>query len=84
MLYTDAASLETRKPSGKAIIVTNQAKTSNSHGILFAMLPMAVAALIGAMLGSYARHNWHCARQAWDTFQWIVERSAVEVEMLPK
>ena len=25
---------------------------------------MAVAALIGAMLGSYARHHWqHCARQ---------------------
>jgi len=45
--------------------VTNlQAKTSNLQGIIFAMLPMAVAALIGAMLGSYARHHWqHCARQ---------------------
>ena len=41
-----------------------QAKTSNLQGIIFAMLPMAVAALIGAMLGSYARHHWqHCARQ---------------------
>lgn len=46
---------------GKTILI---AKTSNLQGIIFAMLPMAVAALIGAMLGSYARHHWqHCARQ---------------------
>eukprot|EP00435_Cladocopium_sp_Y103_P042067 s2161_g11.t1 len=78
---------------GKTILI---AKTSNLHGIIFAMLPMAAAALIGATLGSCARHyKWHCARQvtyvggvasvaAYNVDRVNAERTVLEAEQLRK